>query len=154
MVASILGRILAMRGAIGVGKLGPAAGLSYRQALRRFQTSVGVSPKELARLVRVRWACIKALSPARPSWPDVSIVTGFSDQSHLVREFSGIFGWPPALVREYLAQIEHVHVEMSRRCLTRPERSVPDLSSLTLGRVPVARITKSRHVARNRPVAD
>ena len=45
-----------------IGKLGPAAGLSYRQALRRFQTSVGLSPKELARLVRVRWACIKALS--------------------------------------------------------------------------------------------
>jgi AraC-like DNA-binding protein len=112
VVASMVGRILAMRGAIGVGKLGPAAGLSYRQALRRFQTSVGLSPKELARLVRVRWACIKALSPARPSWADVSIVTGFSDQSHLVREFSEIFGWPPALVREYLAQIEHVHVEM------------------------------------------
>ena len=53
VVASIVGRILAMRGAIGVGKLGPAAGLSYRQALRRFQTSVGLSPKELARLVRV-----------------------------------------------------------------------------------------------------
>jgi transcriptional regulator GlxA family with amidase domain len=97
----MVGRILAMRGAIGVGKLGPAAGLS-----------VGLSPKELTRLVRVRWACIKALSPARPSWADVSIVTGFSDQSHLVREFSEIFGWPPALVREYLAQIEHVHVEM------------------------------------------
>ena len=83
----------------------------------------------------------------------MSIVTGFSDQSHLVREFSEIFGWPPALVREYLAQIEHVHVEMSRRCLTRPERSVPDLSSLTLGRVPVARITKSalwRGIARSR----
>ncbi len=83
-------------------------GVSYRQALRRFQTAVGLTPKEFARLRRIRTACIRALRDARPgNLAEISASTGFADQAHMSREFGRAFGWPPSLVMEYLRQIEH-----------------------------------------------
>ena len=89
-----------------------SSGLSYRQLLRRFNDAVGLTPKEFARLRRVRIACIQALEAANGlRWADVSADSGFADQAHLSREFSRTFGWPPTLVIEYLRRIEHVGVQ-------------------------------------------
>lgn len=109
-VARMVDGIMQARGGVRVQSLAAAAGVGYRQALRRFQEHVGLSPKELARLVRVRWACLHALERTEPSWTTVSADTGFADHSHLAREFSEVFGWPPGLVRAYLRRIEHVRV--------------------------------------------
>jgi AraC-like DNA-binding protein len=89
-----------------------SSGLSYRQLLRRFNDAVGLTPKEFARLRRVRIACIQALEATNGlRWADVSADSGFADQAHLSREFSRTFGWPPTLVIEYLRRIEHVGVQ-------------------------------------------
>jgi AraC-like DNA-binding protein len=99
-------------GAIGIADFARSAGISYRQLLRRFNDAVGLTPKEFARLRRVRTACIQALEAAKGlRWADVSAGSGFADQAHLSREFSRAFGWPPSLVVEYLRRIEHVDVQ-------------------------------------------
>jgi AraC-like DNA-binding protein len=110
VVSTMVERILRARGQDAVGSVAAGTGLSYRQGVRRFVEAVGLSPKELARLARLRHACLQALALEKPSWADVSAATGFADQSHMAREFSHVFGWPPSLVREYLRRIEHIHV--------------------------------------------
>ena len=110
VVAAMVARVLEARGDTRVAQVCAATGVSYRQALRRFQRDVGLSPKEFARLVRLRHACLRALGELDPAWAAVSAETGFADQAHMGREFSDVFGWPPRLVREYLRRIEHVHV--------------------------------------------
>ena len=107
---AMVGRILQARGQGPVRTIADGTGLSYRQGLRRFVDAVGLSPKELARLTRLRHACVQVLASEGRSWADVSAATGFADQSHMTREFGEVYGWPPNLVREYLRRIEHIFV--------------------------------------------
>lgn len=109
VVQEMTRRILASQGMAQVADLSDGLGLSYRQLLRRFYKATGLSPKELSRLRRVRWACVQALG-TKETWPGIAAQGGFADQSHMGREFSEVFGWPPALVKEYLERIEHRNV--------------------------------------------
>lgn len=110
VVAELTRRILALHGAVSVSALVVGLRLSYRQVLRRFYEATAMTPKEFARLRRMREACLQAVRSAEPGWADVAVATGFSDQPHLVREFRDIYGWPPRLVQEYLRRIEHLSV--------------------------------------------
>lgn len=122
-VMAMVRRILEARGQEPVGAIAAGTGLSYRQGLRRFVDAVGLSPKELSRLTRLRHACLEALAGDGPAWADVAASSGFADQAHMTREFSEVFGWPPRLVREYLRRIEHIHVAgSSRRAKTDADR--------------------------------
>ena len=111
MVVELTRRIVASDGATPVSELVAGLDLSYRQVLRRFREAAGLTPKEFARLRRLRAACLQVFRSTDPHWADVSANTGFSDQSHLVREFQGTYGWPPRLVHEYLRRIEHRSVD-------------------------------------------
>jgi transcriptional regulator GlxA family with amidase domain len=109
VVDHLIARMLAGEDAT-IQQLTEGLGVSYRQALRRFQQATGLSPKEFVRLRRIREACVRALldsSGVGAGWAGISAATGFADQSHLSREFGRTFGWPPTLVHEYLRRIEH-----------------------------------------------
>ncbi len=82
------------------------SGLSYRQMLRLFYAAVGLTPKEFARLRKIRLACIRSIA-SDAGWADISAEYGFADQSHLTREFSQVLGWTPRPMQEYLRRIEH-----------------------------------------------
>ncbi|HBY63303.1 MAG TPA: hypothetical protein DEH78_26065, partial [Solibacterales bacterium] len=107
VVAELTRRILATDGAATVAELVAGLGLSYRQILRRFYQAAGLTPKEFARLRRLRAACLSAVQRADPGWATVSAEAGYADQSHLSREFQDVYGWPPRLVHEYLRRIDH-----------------------------------------------
>jgi|CXWL01.1.fsa_nt_gi AraC-like DNA-binding protein len=110
LVGRMIERLVSAHGQMAVGRLAEGFGVGYRQGLRRFNNAVGLSPKEFARLARLRHACLVALDQGETTWATVSADAGFSDQAHMNREFSDVFGWPPGLVREYLRRIEHVGV--------------------------------------------
>lgn len=95
-----------------IAQLAERLGLSYRQALRRFYEGVGLTPKEFARLRRIRAACVQAVAGQSPGWSAISADTGFADQSHLSREFTRTFGWTPRMVQEYLRRIDHRGVDV------------------------------------------
>jgi AraC-like DNA-binding protein len=107
VVLTMVDRVRASLGRGRVQSLCAGTGVGYRHALRRFQAAVGLSPKEFARLVRIREACVQALRRADASWAAISAEVGFADQAHLAREFSDVYGWRPNLVRAYLQRIEH-----------------------------------------------
>ncbi|HYP14435.1 MAG TPA: helix-turn-helix domain-containing protein [Bryobacteraceae bacterium] len=106
-VVELARRIVECDGALPVSALVAGLNVSYRQVLRRFREAAGLTPKEFARLRRLRAASLQAVRSTELRWADVSADTGFSDQSHLSREFQDVYGWPPRLVHEYLRRIEH-----------------------------------------------
>jgi AraC-like DNA-binding protein len=90
-----------------ISSLAAESGLGYRQMLRLFYAAAGLTPKEFARLRKIRQACIRSIAGDAAGWADISAEAGFADQAHLTREFSQVFGWSPRLMQEYLRRIEH-----------------------------------------------
>lgn len=85
--------IFARGGQISPDQLAHCAGLTVRQLERRFQVSVGVSPKFLCRIVRFR-AIFDRLQNSTP-WSNIALDCGFFDQSHLIRDFKLFAGQSP-----------------------------------------------------------
>jgi AraC-like DNA-binding protein len=73
-----------------------------RRLQRAFDRSVGLSPKVLGRVLRLRQAVRRLESAGRPlSWAGVAAAAGYADQAHLIREFRALAGvTPAAYVRE------------------------------------------------------
>ncbi|MCB9185022.1 MAG: AraC family transcriptional regulator [Flavobacteriales bacterium] len=68
-------------------------GLSARRLQQRFQHQLGMAPKAFMRLMRFQRA-LRSLHRGS-SCMDVAFDQGYSDQSHLVREFKAFAGIPP-----------------------------------------------------------
>ena len=72
--------------------------VSERHLSRSFQAMFGMSPKQFARIARIESAWLARGKGA--SWTDVAYATRFTDQAHMINDFTEIVGVPPAqLVR-------------------------------------------------------
>lgn len=103
-------RLLATGGELRIARLAQDFALSPRQFRRRFTAAVGVSPKELARIWRLRRCALAALDPSSPEaarWAELAAAHGFADQAHLVREFRHLLGLPPSAFARQFARIAH-----------------------------------------------
>jgi methylphosphotriester-DNA--protein-cysteine methyltransferase len=98
-------------GTARVSQITKKIGLSERQFLRRFQRAVGLTPKQFARVVRFRAAAVDVAMRDAKSWGEVAAQRGYSDQSHLVRDFAELLGMTPTEFKSVFAPgIEHVDV--------------------------------------------
>lgn len=79
-----------------VDDLASDAAVSVRTLQRRFLDHVGVSPKWVLQRYRLYEAGERARAVMDVDWAAVAHDLGFSDQSHLVRDFAAAFGMPPA----------------------------------------------------------
>ena len=77
-----------------VGKLAAHLDVSERQLLRSFYAMFGMSTKQFARIARIER--VMALRARGGSWADIAQRVGFTDQAHMVNEFTKIVGVPPA----------------------------------------------------------
>ncbi len=103
-------RVMATGGEVPIAALAQASGLSPRQFRRRFTAAVGLSPKELARIWRLRrcaLAALEASSSEAARWAELAAAHGFADQAHLVREFRHLLGLPPTAFARQFARIAH-----------------------------------------------
>jgi len=110
VVACAVRRVLATGGEVRIAALAKEAALSPRQLLRRFTAAVGISPKELARIWRLRRCAVAALDASGADaarWAGLAAAHGFADQAHLVREFRHLLGLPPAAFARQFARIAH-----------------------------------------------
>ncbi len=83
--------------------------MNRRSLERLFRLEVGISPKLYARIGRVQ-GVLGELDGGRPvtSWSDVAIAHGFSDQSHMIRDFRAIVGTTPErFLSEQTAMAHH-----------------------------------------------
>jgi methylphosphotriester-DNA--protein-cysteine methyltransferase len=85
--------IAAATGAVAIGDLSVAAGVSSTHLAQRFKEVVGVTPKRLARTYRFT-ATVLAIDPAGPvDWLELAGRAGYYDQAHFghdLRTFTGL----------------------------------------------------------------
>ena len=103
-------RIIQSAGAEPVTQIASAVGLSPRQLRRRFACEAALTPKELARVRRVRSVAATAAT-GEQRWIELASGGGYADQSHLVREFKEVLGLTPAGFRAHAERIAHRLVE-------------------------------------------
>jgi AraC-like DNA-binding protein len=87
--------IAATTGAVAIGDLSVAAGVSSTHLAQRFKELIGVTPKRLARTYRFA-ATVFAINPAGPvDWGDLAGGAGYFDQAHFGHEFRAFTGLTP-----------------------------------------------------------
>lgn len=72
------------------------SGMSEYRFGRLFSRQVGMGPKRFARLLRFRVVVEQVHADERVEWAHVAADNGYTDQSHLVREFREFAGMTPA----------------------------------------------------------
>ena len=102
-------RILRSAGEEPVARLAEHAGLSPRHFRRRFRAAVGLAPKELARLRRLRTSAVDRAHGADP-WVDLAARRGYADQAHLVREYRSLLGLTPTGFERHARRITHARI--------------------------------------------
>ncbi|MEU8121045.1 helix-turn-helix domain-containing protein [Spirillospora sp. NPDC049024] len=94
------GRLETSHGAVAVGALADAAGVSGNHLAAQFKSHVGVTPKRVARIYRFA-RLILSVDALRPvDWSDLAHAAGYFDRAHFSREFKDFTGHTPT---EYLA---------------------------------------------------
>lgn len=78
--------------------------LSERTFERRFENSIGISPRLFARVCRFRSALTQLHTYDYTKLSDIAYENGFSDQSHFIRTFKEFTGVTPKL---YLSEFEN-----------------------------------------------
>ena len=87
--------IAAAPGAVAIGDLSGAAGVSSTHLAQRFKEIIGVTPKRFARTYRLT-ATVLAINPAGPiDWGDLAYGAGYFDQAHFGHEFREFTGLTP-----------------------------------------------------------
>ncbi|MQY04074.1 helix-turn-helix domain-containing protein [Actinomadura macrotermitis] len=93
------GRLETSHGAVPVGALSDAAGVSGNHLAAQFKAHVGVTPKRVARIYRFA-QLILSVDARRPvDWAGLAHTAGYFDQAHFSREFKDFTGHTPT---EYL----------------------------------------------------
>jgi AraC-like DNA-binding protein len=89
-------RVVASRGRLTVAALQRESGFGATRFNQRFRDELGVTPKQLARLVRFR-AALDGLRPERPL-ADLATDLGYADQAHMNRDFRELGATTPSEV--------------------------------------------------------
>ncbi|MFI8425608.1 DUF6597 domain-containing transcriptional factor [Streptomyces sp. NPDC085479] len=87
--------VRADRTVLRVGRLARLSGLSPRSLQRLFASHVGVGPKWVILRYRLHEALERAEDGAAPDWAGLAVELGYSDQAHLVRDFTATVGLSP-----------------------------------------------------------
>jgi AraC-like DNA-binding protein len=95
-VRSAVGEIQRARGCVTVEDVAARVALTPRHLERRFRTTVGISPKRLARITRFQHA-LRMLErlDSRQRGTLTAASCGYADQAHFIRDFREMAGCPP-----------------------------------------------------------
>lgn len=85
-----------------IGSLADSACLSRRQYERAFRDTVGMNPKEYARIVRFQKA-LWMMQCQDYNYAGIAAECGYADQSHLIRDFKFLSGHTPEALLRYQA---------------------------------------------------
>lgn len=111
VVRAAVRALIASDGTRPITEIAAAVGLSVRQLERRFRAAIALTPKQFARVRRVR-AAIGVVLAGQRSWSRVAAEVGFADHAHLAREFRAITGFTPRTFISRLDAIEHGSVQV------------------------------------------
>lgn len=103
-IGSALKKIYTGNGNVSVAELARIEGISSRQLQRLFLSSLGVSPKMLARVVRFSRSWSLMLGKPDLSLAGLALELGYTDQAHFNNEFSSFGKQSPSTFRKNRAQ--------------------------------------------------
>jgi AraC-like DNA-binding protein len=83
-------------GGVRVADVAAELGISHRRLVDVFTAEAGIGPKAFARIARLRHTLARARRERTPDWAGLAHVSGYCDQSHLIREFVAITGDSPS----------------------------------------------------------
>lgn len=106
-VAGAVNMIEKHKGEIKISEIAEAIDLSTRQLERRFRESTGLTPKQFLRTCRLHATSVNLVEETHLNWAARAAEMGFTDQSHLNREFSSLTGRTPRSFAEFLGNIEY-----------------------------------------------
>jgi AraC-like DNA-binding protein len=92
----MVGRLVRSAGRAAMADLAAEAGVTPRHVQRRFQDRVGISPKQLSRILRFQNTLRHRHAATPLEWVRVAIDCGYADQSHLIRDYADFAGDTPA----------------------------------------------------------
>ena len=111
---------------IAVHDVAQSVGVTDRHLLRLFRHEVGLSPKRVAALIRLRRS-LDARLESGASWASVAARMGYADESHFSRECRHLTGMTPTLVARAMSDSFNVaHVLAPRIAPDEPFASWPD----------------------------
>ncbi len=87
--------LLNLKGQVSVDELSNQLGISKRQLERKFSSAIGLSPKQLSKMIRLQ-ATLKRLEQKRfTSLTALAYDGGYFDQSHFIKDFKEFTGMSP-----------------------------------------------------------
>ena len=72
--------------------------VSERQLNRLFKQWIGLSPKELTRIIRFQNALRNIILADNVNWSSLAVESGYHDQAHFISEFKAFTGITPTQV--------------------------------------------------------
>lgn len=87
--------ILGMNGQVSVAGLSAQIKISRRQLERKFSTVIGLSPKQLAKIIRLQAALKLLLSGRFTSLTELAHEGDYYDQAHFIKDFKEFTGHTP-----------------------------------------------------------
>lgn len=100
-VENAVAEMISKRGNVGIAELTENVPVGSRQLQRIFQEYVGIPPKQLATLIRYQYLWSNLLYDPHFCVQDAVFQYGYTDQSHLLREFKRFHGTTMPKAREY-----------------------------------------------------
>jgi AraC-like DNA-binding protein len=94
-VAKAVSLVRASRGDVKVAEMAELLGVNRRRLERSFRKEVDMSVKQYARVFRLRSTAISMIQEDELNWANRAAEMGFSDQSHLIKEFIALTGRTP-----------------------------------------------------------
>jgi AraC-like DNA-binding protein len=95
-VEACVDRLLASEGRVPLAELGALAALGERQLQRRFAEVVGISPRTLAIVVRLRRVFEALRDEPWSTWSERAQAAGFFDHPQMARDFRRLLGRAPS----------------------------------------------------------
>ena len=94
-IVGALDEILNRKGQVRITDLADWTNLSRRQFERRFNKTIGLSPKRMCRIARISGIIPQLKTGRNHDWADIALVSGYSDQAHFIREWKYFTGSSP-----------------------------------------------------------
>lgn len=95
LVKSCVDAMLKLNGQLSVGELSEQLQVNRRQLERKFATRVGLSPKQLAKIIRLQATLKMLLNQQFDSLTELAYEGDYYDQAHFIKDFKEFTGISP-----------------------------------------------------------
>ncbi len=95
IVKSTVETILTANGQLSINELSKQNNINRRQLVRKFSSTIGLSPKQLSKTIRLQATLKTLLTKNITSLTDLAYENKYYDQAHFIKEFKAFTGLTP-----------------------------------------------------------